>query len=299
MSLKPSSPLSIHSYVYMPEWSAEKAPAAVASASAAGYSRMVVPLRKFETIDPPSIARLFESAHMRPVNSVNLLPDADVSSTDPEIRLRGKNRIREGLRLARDMGSYHVGGVLYGVLRKHDKPAEPERWNFAAESLAILADEAKVMGIRLALEIVNRYESNLLNTVEQALGFLKHMNSDNLFLHLDTFHMNIEEDNMLAALEAALPHLVYLELDQNHRGRPDGGTIDFTPLLHRVLAAGYHDIIGIEAFSNRVIGPEIGAAIGIWRNLFDEGESVGRAGVALIQRAHDSFHSNSSRKVQS
>jgi D-psicose/D-tagatose/L-ribulose 3-epimerase len=283
------SPLSIHSYVYMAEWSQARAPSAIASAASSGYSRMVVPLRKFESIDSPAIARLFNAASMHPVNSINLLPDADLSSLDADIRHRGINRVRQGLRLARDMGSHHVGGVLYGVLKKHEKAFDPEQWKHAAESLAQLAGEAKVMGIRLALEIVNRYESNLINTVEQAISFLKYMNSDNIFLHLDTFHMNIEEENMLTALEYALPYLVYLELDQNHRGRPDRGAIDFLPLLHKVFSVGYQDLIGIEAFSNKVISTEIGAAIGIWRNLFENGEVIGNAGMDVIRRARDSY----------
>jgi D-psicose/D-tagatose/L-ribulose 3-epimerase len=285
------NPTSIHAYVYMPEWSGTRAPAALAAAASAGYTRMVVPLRKFDSVDPPAIARLFEGCGMQPVNSVNLLPDADLSSLDAEIRRRGIERVRQGLRLARDMGSHHVGGVLYGVLRKHDRAAEPDQLQHAAHSLAVLAGEAKAMGIRLALEIVNRYESNLINTVEQALELLRRIDSDNVFLHLDTFHMHIEEADMARAVDAALPHLAYFELDQNHRGHPDQGAIDFEPLLRRLFAAGYGDIVGIEAFSRNVIGAEIGAAIGIWRDLFDDGGVVAHDGMALIRRASQGFRS--------
>ena len=245
---------------------------------------MVVPLRNFDAIDPPAIARLFERCGMQPLNSANLLPDADLSSLDDDIRARGIARLRQSLRLARDMGSRHVGGVLYGVLRKADRPGTTEQWHHAAQSLAQLADEAKGMGIRLALEIVNRYESNLVNTVAQGIELLRRIGSDNVFLHLDTFHMHIEEADMLGALEAALPHLAYFELDQNDRGRPDRGAIDFGPLLARLFEAGYADIIGIEAFSRSVISAEIGGAIGIWRDLFDDGDIVARSGMALIER---------------
>jgi D-psicose/D-tagatose/L-ribulose 3-epimerase len=290
MALRPN-PTSIHAYVYMPEWSGARAPAAVAAAASAAYTRMVVPLRKFDSIDPPAIARLFEGCCMQPVNSVNLTPDADLSSPDADVRGRGIERVRQGLRLARDMGSHHVGGVLYGVPRKHERAAEPAQLHHAAQSLATLADEAKLMGIRLALEIVNRYESNLINTVEQALELLRQIGSDNVFLHLDTFHMHIEEADMGRALDAALPHLAYFELDQNDRGHPDQGGIDFEPLLARLFEAGYDDIVGIEAFSRNVIGAEIGAAIGIWRDLFDDGDVVAHAGMALIRRASQELHS--------
>jgi D-psicose/D-tagatose/L-ribulose 3-epimerase len=93
------------------------------------------------------------------------------------------------------------------------------------------------------------------------------------------------------ALDAALPHLAYFELDQNDRGHPDQGGIDFEPLLARLFEAGYDDIVGIEAFSRNVIGAEIGAAIGIWRDLFDDGDVVAHAGMALIRRASQELHS--------
>ncbi|MEJ8850076.1 sugar phosphate isomerase/epimerase family protein [Variovorax rhizosphaerae] len=278
---------SIHSYVYMPEWSGNRAPSAAAAASSAGYTHMVVPLRNFEAIDPAAIAKTFEANQLSPVNSVNLLPHADLSSLDPDIRHRGIERVRQGLRLARDMGSHHVGGVLYGVLRKHERPATSEQLKHAAHSLSVLAEEAKVMGIRLAIEIVNRYESNLINTVDQALNFLRSVGSDNVFLHLDTFHMNIEEADMRRALEAALPVLAYFELDQNNRGRPDQGAIDFDPLLSLLFASGYDDIVGIEAFSRNHISEEIGGAIGIWRDLFDYSCDVADAGIALINDARE------------
>mgnify|MGYP003348880008 CR=1 FL=1 len=277
------NPLSIHAYVYLPAWSTAGAAQALPRAAAAGYQRMVVPLRDFAAIDPPAIARLFEQAGLQPSNSANLLPDADLSSPDPDVRARGLARLRQSLRLARDMGSTHVGGVLYGVLRKHERAASPAQWQWAADSLATLGEEARGMGIRLALEIVNRYESNLVNTVAQGLALLAAIGSDNVFLHLDTFHLHIEEADPLQALRAALPRLAYLELDQNHRGRPDQGAIDFGPWLACAVAGGYRGPIGIEAFSASVIGPEIGGAIGIWRDLFQDGDEVARSGIAAIR----------------
>ena len=94
---------------------------------------------------------------------------------------------------------------------------------------------------------------------------------------------------MERAPDAAPPHLAYFELDQNHRGHPDRGAIDFGPLLTRLFDAGYDDIVGIEAFSRNVIAAEIGAAIGIWRDLFDDSDAVGHAGMAHIRRASQEF----------
>jgi D-psicose/D-tagatose/L-ribulose 3-epimerase len=277
--------LSIHSYVWIPRWSTELGRIAAERAAAAGFDRMVVPLTNQEAIDPPAIARMFEDFGLKPVNTSNQRPDADISSLDPEIRARGLERHRHSLRLARDMGATHVGGVLYGLLGKALQAASSANMDAAAESLGTLAADAKRMGIRLAVEIVNRYESNLINTVAQALALVRLSGSDNIYVHLDTFHMNIEEDDLFVAIQAALPHLAYFELDQNHRGRPDRGAIDLEAMLAKLLATGYSGIIGVEAFSRAVTGADVAAVIGIWRDMYSNGDEVASSAAALIRRA--------------
>ena len=168
----------------------------------------------------------------------------------------GLERHRVSLRLARDMGAFHVGGIIYTLFAKAAGPATNENFKASAEALAILGRRGRrAFGLRLALEIVNRYENNLINTVDQALAMLRLIDKKNVHLHLDTFHMNIEEADPLAALEKALPHLAYFELDQNDRGPVDRGVIDFVPYLQRLKAAGYDDLIGVEAFSVCRVGP--------------------------------------------
>ena len=282
--------LSIHSYVWIPRWSTELGRTAVERAAATGFHRVVVPLTNQEAVDPPAIARMFEHFGVRPVNTSNQTPDANVSSLDAHTRARGLERHRHSLRLARDMGSTHVGGMLYGPLGKASQAASGANLNAAAESLRTLAAEAKRMGIRLALEIVNRYESNLINTVAQALELVRMSGSDNIYLHLDTFHMNIEEDDLLGAIKTALPHLVYFELDQNHRGRPDRGAIDLEAMLLKLLAAGYSGIIGVEAFSRLVTGADVAGVIGIWRDMYRDGDEVASSAAALIRRVNAKNH---------
>jgi D-psicose/D-tagatose/L-ribulose 3-epimerase len=89
---------------------------------------------------------------------------------------------------------------------------------------------------------------------------------------------------MLAALEKALPHLAYFEIDQNDRGMPDRGTIDFGPMLAKLKAADYQGLIGIEAFSSAISGPDVTAGVAAWRNLFESGDDVAVAGREIIRR---------------
>lgn len=225
---------SIHPAAWIPRWTNANAPVALEHASHLGFDHVVVPLRRFEDIDPPFIAKTFAGFGMTPVNAAGQTPDADVSSADVDTRKRGLERLRHAVRLARDMGSTHVGGVLYSALRKFECPATPEDLRRSAAAISQIGEEARTAGVRIALEIVNRYETNLINTVGQGLDFLDAVDCDNVNLHLDTFHMNVEEADMLTAIRAAGPRLAYFELDQNHRGMMSPGLIDLPPLLAEV-----------------------------------------------------------------
>ncbi|WP_353185054.1 sugar phosphate isomerase/epimerase family protein [Bosea sp. (in: a-proteobacteria)] len=254
-------------------------------ASSTGYSHLVIPLRDHAAIEPAAITAMLEKHGLEAVTTANQRPDADISSTDRDIWRAGLERHRLSLRLARDIGARHMGGILYSVFGKAQHAAAEENVKAVAEALALLADDAAAMGLRLALEIVNRYESNLINTVAQGVDMMRRVGAKNLHLHLDTFHMNIEEEDPLAALEQALPYLAYFEIDQNNRGRLDRGSIDFGPMLARLRTAGYRDMIGVEAFSSAISGPEVAAGVGAWRNLFDDGAVVARSGIDVLRQA--------------
>lgn len=275
---------SIHSYAWIRGWTAEATAYVAPRAAAKGFDHVVIPMRDHAAIHPDEIARIFGAHGITPVVTATQLPDADISSLDADIRARGMERHRASLRLARDMGAYHMGGILYGLFGKPDAAANDEQRKVSAEALAVLAEEAKPMGLRLAMEILNRYETGMFNTVEDALAFLRTSGSDNLFLHLDTFHMNIEEADMMAALRKALPYLVYFELDQNDRGLLDRGGIDFGPMLRLLKESGYADIIGAEAFSSAVAGPEVARGVAAWRPLFADGDEVADSANAVLRR---------------
>ncbi|KAA0697915.1 sugar phosphate isomerase/epimerase [Neorhizobium sp. P12A] len=274
---------SIHSYAWIKVWTPKAAGDVAPKAAAKGFNHVVIPMRDHSTIHPADIARIFGSHDLTPVATATQIADADISSLDPEIRRRGMDRHRASLRLARDMGAYHMGGIIYGLFGKAGNAATDENRKAAAEALAILAAEAKTMGVRLAMEILNRYETSMFNTVADAVAFLKMSSSDNLFLHLDTFHMNMEETDMMAALKRALPYLKYFELDQNDRGLLDRGAIDFGPMLRFLKENDYSEIIGAEAFSSAVSGPDVARGVSAWRPLFSNGDEVADSANAVLR----------------
>jgi D-psicose/D-tagatose/L-ribulose 3-epimerase len=279
------NPLGIHSFCWLGSWSSSTGERAAAAAAAHGYTRLVVPIRDPADIDPPAIHRLCDANGIRPIATSNQLANADIGSEDAETRRLGMERHRLAFRLARDMGAAHVGGVLYGPLGRAPAAATARNRQLAAESLHLLAEEAGGMGLPLAIEVVNRYESNLVNTVAQGLEMLREAASDNLFLHIDTFHMNIEEPDTIAAITAALPRLLYFELDQNHRGLPTEGALDFAPMLACLKAHDYRGTIGVESFTAGTATSALQTTLGLWRDLYSSGDEVAAQAMMILRDA--------------
>lgn len=273
---------AIHPCVWGGRWDGTYLSPLLESAAKTGYTHLVMPLRRPETIEPERIARAFEINGLKPLNTAGLGPDLDISGADPATRRRGAEHLKAMVRLARDMGSAQINGVLYGPIAKAAGPAGPDAFRASAETMAEIAEFAQGCGVRLALELVNRYETNLLNTVAQGLDYLSIAAHPNIGLHLDTFHMSIEEADPCSAIEAALPHLFYFELDQSHRGLLSQGSLDLTGLLRAVLRGGYRGLVGIEAFTRGRMVEDHADALAIWRETFDDADRVAREGMDLI-----------------
>jgi D-psicose/D-tagatose/L-ribulose 3-epimerase len=275
---------SVHAYTWAPMWTTENGAMAVEHAAKLGFDYVVVPIRNHENIDAKAIAKIFADAGLKPATTSPLQAENDISSTDKTIWQRGVDRHNRALELAAEMGADRMGGILYSNFGKAAKVATKDNFKASAEGLALVAEKAKSMGMFLSLEVVNRYETNLINTAADAVRLIKTIGAENVKVHLDTFHMNIEEDDMMGALETALPHLAYFEIDQNHRGLLSRGTIDFSPFLKRLKEVGYKGLIGVEAFSSAISHPDITAGVGSWRPMFSDGDAVGWEAIELFER---------------
>lgn len=274
---------AVHPSIWIDRFDAETLHPVVEKAGVIGFDHVIVPLRRFQDINPQAIARVFEAQGLKPLNTASLSPDNDIGSGDADARQRGIAQLATAISLARDMGSPQINGVLYAPIRKAEAPAAPDNFLRSAESMGTVSRIATDAGVRLSIEIVNRYETNLLNTVEQGLSFMTASGSSDLLLHLDTFHMNIEERNLKFAIRQAAGKIGYFELDQSHRGSLNQGSIDLLDCLETLRELNYDGIIGIEAFSASKMATDHAAALAIWRNTFSDGDQLAKDGLQLIR----------------
>ncbi|WP_447644472.1 TIM barrel protein [Nocardioides zeae] len=134
-----------------------------------------------------------------------------------------------------------------------------------------LATEAAALDMTLGLEICNRYETNVINTAADALRLADDIGADNVTIHLDTYHMNIEEDSLDAPVRLVGERLGYVHIGENHRGYLGQGHIDFDAFFAALAEVRYTGPITFESFSSAVVSPTLSNDLAVWRNLWDDG----------------------------
>ncbi|MCW5237496.1 sugar phosphate isomerase/epimerase family protein [Verminephrobacter eiseniae] len=267
--------LGIHALVWAGDFTSVSARKVIESSKRAGYGLVEISLHA-PVMDIALTRDLLQEFDMQIACSRGLSFAADISSEDPECVRRGIAKLQEGITMTAQLGGNYFGGVLYGALAKYPGPiTEKERYN-AMESMKRMADFAATKGITLGLEVVNRYESNQLNTALQALEMLDKLNAPGVKVHLDTYHMNIEETDFLRPVLACGERLGYVHVGESHRGYLGSGTIDFPEFFRALASIGYEGVITFESFSSAVVNHDLSNTLAVWRNLWSDGMDLAK-----------------------
>jgi D-psicose/D-tagatose/L-ribulose 3-epimerase len=275
--------IGVHALVFVSGWSAGEAARAVEGAARHGYDILEIPLIEPRAIDAGATARLLERHGLEVVTSLALPVEADITSADPDCVARGEALLNDALAVSRDLGAGFMGGVLYSALRKYERAASPEGRANSAAVLGRLAARARAMGITLGLEPVNRYESNLINTGEQALELIATTGADDIALHLDSYHMNIEEGDVAAAIRRYRGKIGYVHVNESHRGHLGTGSIDFPAFFRALAEVGYAGAVTFEAFSAGIGDPKLADSLAVWRQLWTDTDALAASARAFIE----------------
>ena len=282
------NPLGVHALVFTGGTSPDQVRQAVESAATAGYDLLELALLDPDGVDVPAARRAVESAGIAVTGSLGLAPATDVSSEDPDRVAAGERLLFSALDVVADLGGQHLCGVVYSAMGKYLAPPTSRGRANAVGVIGRLADRAADRGVHLSLEIVNRYETNLLNTVEQGLAFLDDVDRPNVGVHLDTYHMNIEENTMDGPVLAAAGRLGYVHIGESHRGYLGSGSVNFPSFFRALAQVGYEGPVTFESFSSAVVDPVLSNQLGVWRNLWDDSAHLARHARAFMDTALES-----------
>jgi D-psicose/D-tagatose/L-ribulose 3-epimerase len=267
--------LGVHALVWAGGWSESEVRTAVASTKNAGYDLIEIPALSPTDIDPIFTKKILDEYQVKSSCSLGLTFDADLNNEDENVVGRGEARLFQALDLVRKLEGEYLGGVIFSALGKYlNPPTAKARANVVA-ALKRLAKQAKKDGITLGLEVVNRYESNLLNTGRSALDLINEIGESNVVVHLDTYHMNIEEMNMFDPVIEVQEKLGYVHIGANHRGFLDQkGMIDFDNFFKALAQVNYQGVITFESFSSAIVSKDLSNTLCIWRNLWEDNQAL-------------------------
>jgi D-psicose/D-tagatose/L-ribulose 3-epimerase len=268
--------LGVHALVWVPGWSERECDQALEMTREAGYDFIEIPLMDPERVDAAMTRAALERHGLSATCSLGLSFDTDISSPDPEVARRGEALLTRAVRVAGELGSPYLGGVIYSAMGKYLAPSAAGARSQVAGSLRRVAGVAGELGMSLGLEPVNRYESNLVNTAEQALALIAETEAPNIVVHLDVYHMNIEEGDLEKPVLRCGDRLGYVHIGESHRGYLGSGTIRFADFFRALARAGYAGPIAFESFSSAVISTEFCSSLAVWRDLWSDGGDLAR-----------------------
>lgn len=278
--------IGIHSMVWVGDWSEAAAREAISKSAETGYDLIELSAIAPETFDVDLTSKLLQEYGLECSASLGLGASTDISSEDPDAVKAGRERLHLALNLVRDCGGTMLCGVIYGALMKYSHPATERGLENSRTVLAELADKAAESNIRLGLEFCNRYETNVINTTAQTLDFIETIGRDNIVVHLDTYHMNIEEHSMAGAIKQAAQagKLGYVHVGESHRGQLGTGSINWPEFLGALKEVEYDGIVTFESFSSKVVHSTFSNDLAIWRNLWDDNVELAKGAREFIRQ---------------
>ncbi len=277
--------LGLNTFLYASPFTTAYAPALFAKLKKWGFETVEIPVEALEHIDPAKVKAAAAKAGLK-IGSICACmgPGRDFrgSAADQKTAVE---YVRGLIDQAVALGCPSIIGPLYsvvGLTGAHDDAEKKQQFDLVVKNLKPLAKYAEQKGVQLCVEPLNRFETDFLNTCDQGLKLVKAVGSKAFRLHLDTFHMNIEEKNQAAAILKAGKHLAHFHACGCDRGTPGGDHIEWKPIVAALKKIGYKGDIVIESFTTDV--KVIARAAAIWRKMEPKRDDIAVKGLANMKK---------------
>ena len=249
-----------------------------------GFDAVELPLEQVGQLTPEPVRQALDRTGLIPCVVGAMAPGRDLVDTDPDSVAGTQDYLKACIDLAAEIGAAAVCGPFYaatGRVWRMDPEQRAQAYRQWRENLAPVVDHAAGRGITVGIEPLNRYETSLVNTVDQALTGLDGLLGPSLGLALDTYHLNIEERSSADAVRTAGEHLVHLQVCGNDRGAPGHDQTDWTGILAALDEVGYRGPLVIESFT--ADNETIATAASVWRPLAATQDDLARDGLAFLR----------------
>jgi D-psicose/D-tagatose/L-ribulose 3-epimerase len=226
----------VHTSMWTMNWDRAGAEKAIAAAAHYKMDFIEIALLNAPAVDARRSRELLEKHGLKSVCSLGL-PQANWASINPEGAIE---HLKVAIDKTAEMGCLALSGVTYGGIgERTGLPPTQKEYDNVAKVLTAAARHAKSRGILFGIEPVNRYENHLINTGWQAVEMIERVGAENMFIHLDTYHMNIEEKGAANGILDARKYIKYIHLSESDRGTPGCGTVDWDEIYATLAAIGF------------------------------------------------------------
>lgn len=251
-----------------------------------GYDILEIAVEDTSIIDWKLIKDIARDLDLKITISGAFGVERDISSTEPEYRKLGKQYIIDCIKIAENVGSPIFGGPVYSAVGKtrlvSDEQKKQER-AWCVETLIEIGKIAADHGVIVGLEPLNRFETDMVNTVDQALSIVNEVASPNLKIVLDTFHSNIEEKDIPASIrKIGKEMLCHVQGNESDRGTPGTGHLEWEGISEALREIGYDGAVVIETFGQP--SKELARAACIWRPLANSADELATEGLDFYKR---------------
>lgn len=251
-----------------------------------GYDILEVAVEDKDLIDWAKLKQVVRDAGIKVTISGAFGAERDISSDNPRIREQGLQYIADCVRIAGDMGSPVFGGPVYSAVGKTrivSAAQKQQEREWCLENLAKAGKIARDCGVTIGVEPLNRFETDMINTADQALSLVKEVGDPNVKIILDTFHCNIEEKNIPDTIRKVGKDLLcHIQGNESDRGTPGTGHLDWAGINEALIEIGYDGAIVIETFG--APSKELARAACIWRPLANSADELASEGLAFFKK---------------
>lgn len=231
------------------------------------------------------IGQALKDTGLKAVLNFNMTEEANPISPDASSRANAGERIRRLIDLAAETGAERISGVLGAAWGyKTNRPRTPDEWKWSAAYMREAAEYAKNQGnIIISVEIINRYVTHFLNTAADAVRYCQDVGMDNVKVHLDSFHMNMEENGFRDAIfHCGKKYLGFFHACESHRGIPGTGVIPWKEVFRSLIEIGYEGGISIESFDPDFVN--VTSKSCIWRKFAESGDELALKGLSFLRQ---------------
>lgn len=277
--------LGVSTWLWTSPFHTGEAKALFQKIAALGYRSVEIAVEDPELIDTQEISAELSANNLEAVICGAFGPTRDLTSDDEELQRTGLAYIDACLEIAAELGARFVAGPMYSAVGKARMVPPTQRateWERAVSNLRTVCERAADRGLAIALEPLNRFESDLINNVDDVLRLIGDIGHPTAKVCLDMFHMNIEEPDPEAAIRKARDKLIHMQVSENYRGTPGTGNANWDAYYRGLEAVGYKGVISIESFTPE--NKALAEAVCIWRNLAESQDAFARDGYEFLSK---------------